>query len=129
MRLRQSIACEYCVWSGLLNPTAEIRMAAGRELHLRACRGWDCTLLTPVYGRLFKHDGYIDTQTFQMIKDGGFDIKSDKQLDQLLAVANCNSALTDTAMSEPVFKMLKRCGQPNVLSLAPLCYFSSKMLM
>ena len=100
---------EYCLrilcLVRLLNPTAEIRMAAGRELHLRGMQGMG---LYPA-NSLFM-EGYLNTtgtsipQTFQMIKDGGFDIKSDKELDQLLAVSNCNSALTDTAMSEPVFK-------------------------
>lgn len=59
------------------NPSAEIRVAAGRELHLRHVQ---CLSLYPA-NSLFT-EGYLNakgsdvTQTLQMIKDAGFDIDS-----------------------------------------------------
>jgi len=72
----------------LLNPTAEIRAAAGRELHLRSMQA---LALYPA-NSLFM-DGYLNTKgantfdTLEMIKDAGFDIKSDKKLDDLIALS------------------------------------------
>ena len=82
-------------------------MAAGRELHLK---GMQVMGLYPA-NSLFM-EGYLNTtgtsinQTFQMIKDGGFDIKSDKQLDYLLAVSKCNLSLSSSKeeLNQPIFK-------------------------
>jgi len=69
-----------------LNPKAEIRAAAGRELHLRQLQ---VLALYPA-NSLFMQ-GYLNTQgdsafqTLQMIQDAGFEIRSDQQLDQLVA--------------------------------------------
>ncbi len=70
----------------LLNPTAEIRMAAGREGHLRSME----VLGLYAANSLFL-DGYLNTKgerrlkTLQMIKDAGFVIKSEIPLNELLA--------------------------------------------
>jgi len=67
------------------NPDAEIRAAAGREVHLRSM---EVMSLYPA-NSLFL-DGYLNTRgndarrTLQMIKDAGFTIRSDKELDELL---------------------------------------------
>jgi len=68
-----------------LNPKAEIRIAAGRELHLRSM---EVMGLYPA-NSLFL-EGYLNIKgkecrrTFQMIKDAGFTIQADQDLDSLL---------------------------------------------
>ena len=80
---------EYCLrvlcLYRFLNPTAEIRIAAGREVHLR---NMEVMALYPA-NSLFV-EGYLNTrgasrrQTLQMIKDAGFTIKADRALEELL---------------------------------------------
>lgn len=71
----------------LLNPKAEIRMAAGREHHLR-----DLQVLGLYPANSLFLDGYLNVQgasrlkTFQMIKDAGFRIRSEKKIDELIAL-------------------------------------------
>ena len=68
-----------------LNPKSELRMAAGREIHLRSL---EVMGLYPA-NSLFL-DGYLNTKgaerikTLQMIKDAGFTIRSTIDLDQLI---------------------------------------------
>lgn len=68
-----------------LNPRAEIRIAAGREVHLRSM---EVMALYPA-NSLFV-DGYLNTRgesrkkTLHMIKDAGFTIKADHALEELL---------------------------------------------
>lgn len=68
-----------------LNPKADIRVAAGREYHLRSLE----TLALYPANSLFL-DGYLNAQgksrvkTLQMIKDNGFTIRSEHGLDELL---------------------------------------------
>ena len=68
-----------------LNPTAEIRVAAGRELHLRSM---EVMGLYPANSLFLQ--GYLNAQgssnssTLRMIKDAGFEIKSEINLDDLL---------------------------------------------
>ncbi len=72
-----------------INPKSELRMAAGREMHLRSMQVMG---LYPA-NSLFM-DGYLNTkgtnhaQTLQMIKDAGFDIQSEHNLEDLLEKAN-----------------------------------------
>jgi len=83
---------EYCLrvlcLFRFLNPTAEIRVAAGREGHLR---GMEVMSLYPA-NSLFM-DGYLNTRgssmakTLRMIKDAGFTIDADKTIDELLKKA------------------------------------------
>ncbi len=80
---------EYCLrvlcLYRFLNPKAEIRIAAGREVHLR---NMEVMALYPA-NSLFV-DGYLNTrgasrrETLQMIKDAGFTIKADRALEDLL---------------------------------------------
>jgi len=68
-----------------INPTAEIRIAAGREEHLRSMAVMG---LYPA-NSLFM-DGYLNTrgagrrQTLEMIRDAGFTIKSDLSIEEIL---------------------------------------------
>ncbi|PIW63418.1 MAG: biotin synthase BioB [Candidatus Omnitrophica bacterium CG12_big_fil_rev_8_21_14_0_65_50_5] len=81
---------EYCLrvlcLYRLLNPKAEVRVAAGRELHLRSL---EVLALYPA-NSLFL-DGYLNTmgadrlKTLQMIQDAGFHIKSEIDLDDIIA--------------------------------------------
>lgn len=83
-----TLSPEYCLrilcLFRLLNPKAEIRAAAGRELHLRSLQ---VMALYPA-DSLFL-DGYLNTKgddrrrTLQMIKDAGFTINSDQPADEL----------------------------------------------
>ncbi len=87
---------EYCLrilcLYRFLNPKAEIRVAAGREIHLRSM---EVMALYPA-NSLFM-DGYLNTKgtdqkrTLQMIKDAGFTINSEKNLDDLLEEDNKKS--------------------------------------
>ncbi|NDC82486.1 biotin synthase BioB [bacterium] len=80
---------EYCLrilsLFRLINPSSELRVAAGREIHLRQLQAFS---LFPA-NSLFM-EGYLNTtgnsavQTLQMIKDAGFSIDSTHELDDLL---------------------------------------------
>ena len=80
---------EYCLrvlcLFRLLNPKAEIRVAAGRELYLR-----DMQVMALYPANSLFLDGYLNTKgddrrrTLQMIKDAGFTINSDHPVDELL---------------------------------------------
>ena len=68
-----------------LNPSSEIRVAAGRELHLRSM---EVMALYPANSLFLQ--GYLNAKgasnarTLQMIKDAGFSIKSETDLDELI---------------------------------------------
>lgn len=89
-----------------INPKAEIRMAAGRELHLRDMQAM---ALYPA-NSLFL-EGYLNAKgsspakTLQMIKDAGFVIKSDHSIDELLAKASESSVPQDPSVEKDI--MLK----------------------
>ena len=90
---------EYCLrvlcLYRFLNPKAEIRIAAGREVHLR---NMEVMALYPA-NSLFV-DGYLNTRgesrrkTLQMIKDAGFTIKADHALEELLKQEDAQNLLT-----------------------------------
>ena len=92
----------------LLNPKAEIRAAAGRELHLRSMQAM---ALYPA-NSLFM-DGYLNTkgantlETLEMIKDAGFTIKSDKKLDDLIALSGLLKPAAKSDSSRVVMKQLE----------------------
>jgi biotin synthase len=81
---------EYCLrvlcLFRFVNPRAEIRISAGRELHLRSLQ----PLALHAANSLFL-EGYLNAkggkalETLQMIRDAGFDIVSDQSLGALLA--------------------------------------------
>jgi biotin synthase len=92
-----------------LNPKAEIRIAAGRELHLRSM---EVLALYPA-NSLFL-DGYLNTRgeerlkTLQMIKDAGFQIRSNYPLDKLIAAEEMQSAAPPaTSIEKRLMKDLK----------------------
>ena len=68
-----------------LNPSSEIRVAAGRELHLRSL---EVMALYPANSLFLQ--GYLNAKgssnarTLRMIKDAGFSIKSEIDLDGLI---------------------------------------------
>jgi len=86
----QELTPEYCLrvlcMFRFVNPTAELRMSAGREAHLRSLQAM---ALYPA-NSLFL-EGYLNAkggrarETLQMIRDAGFDIVSTQNLDDLLA--------------------------------------------
>lgn len=93
-----------------LNPKAEIRVAAGREIHLR-----DLEVLAFYPANSLFLDGYLNTKgnlrkkTFQMLKDGGFTIKSNFDVDVLLKnedLLDNDTTLSDN-VSQTVMKNLK----------------------
>lgn len=69
-----------------LNPKAEIRVAAGREMHLRAM---EVMALYPANSLFLQ--GYLNakgasnTRTLRMIQDAGFAIRSEINLDEILS--------------------------------------------
>ncbi len=80
-RLCLRILCLY----RFLNPKVELRIAAGREYHLRDLQAFGLYPANSIF-----MDGYLNAKglsrrkTLQMIKDAGFKIKSDKSLDELI---------------------------------------------
>ena len=105
---------DYCLrvlcLARFLNPSAEIRAAAGREMHLRSMQ---VMALYPA-NSIFM-EGYLNTvgnaadQTLQMIKDAGFTVKTEFSLDALLNQAKASS------LNKPVLKGKEelRRGQPS----------------
>ncbi len=85
----QGLTPEFCLkvlcLFRFLNPQAEIRIGAGREIHLR---NMEILALYPANSLFLQ--GYLNTKgssnarTLQMIKDAGFEIKSDVNIDDLL---------------------------------------------
>lgn len=81
---------EYCLkvlaMYRFTNPKAEVRCTAGREFHLRSL---EALALYPA-NSLFL-DGYLNakgatvSRTYQMIHDAGFDIVSDRRIEDLIA--------------------------------------------
>ncbi len=86
----QDLTPEFCLrilcLFRFLNPQSEVRVGAGREGHLR---GLEVLALYPANSLFLQ--GYLNTKgssnvkTLQMIKDAGFEIKSDVNLEELLA--------------------------------------------
>jgi biotin synthase len=77
-----------------LNPSSEIRVAAGRELHLRSM---EVMALYPANSLFLQ--GYLNAKgssnasTLRMIKDAGFSIKSEADLDELIVGGNSKVVL------------------------------------
>lgn len=103
---------EYCLrilcLYRFLNPDTEIRIAAGREFHLRSM---EIMCLYPA-NSLFL-DGYLNVKgsstlkTLQMIKDAGFAIKSDHGLEEFLKKGERLPTECSTNSSKPFMKGLK----------------------
>lgn len=88
-----------------LNPDAEIRIAAGREAHLRSMQ---VMALYPANSLFI--DGYLNAkgasrnQTLQMIKDAGFAVKADQALAELLEQEEGDSDLLKIDNRRPEMK-------------------------
>ena len=73
-----------CVFR-LLNPRAEIRIAAGREFHLRHLQAMALYPANSLFlSGYLNAKGESDVNTLQMIKDAGFTIESEQNIDDLL---------------------------------------------
>ena len=86
----RGLSPEYCLrvlcLFRFLNPQAEIRMAAGREIHLRSLEPLGLLAANSLFLQGYLNArGAADVRTLQMIKDAGFSIVSDIPLDQLLS--------------------------------------------
>ena len=102
-----ALSPEYCLrvlcLYRFLNPKAEIRVAAGRERYLRSM---EVMALYPA-NSLFL-DGYLNAKgadrgrTYQMIKDAGFTIQSDRSLDELIAVETSEGDTGQEGKSEEI---------------------------
>lgn len=92
---RTELKPEYCLrivsLFRFLNPEAEIRIAAGREIHLR-----DLEVLSLYAANSLFMDGYLNAKgstrlkTLQMIRDAGFTINSEHNLEELLTQESIN---------------------------------------
>ena len=89
IQYQQPLTPEYCLRVlavfRFLNPRAEIRVAAGRELYLRDLEPFAFYIANSLF-----MDGYLNTKgsshykTLQMLRDAGFQIQSEFSLDELL---------------------------------------------
>ena len=103
----QGLSPQYCLrvlsMYRLTNPTAEIRIAAGREFHLRSM---EVMALYPA-NSLFL-EGYLNAKgaasnrTYQMIVDAGFEIVSDFSAEQLLETAATVADPGSASAEQPV---------------------------
>jgi biotin synthase len=88
-----------------LNPTAEIRVAAGREIHLRSM---EVMALYPANSLFLQ--GYLNAKgatnarTLQMIKDAGFTIKSEMDLEGLIGEEGPKAELKNLKELRPAAK-------------------------
>jgi len=84
----QALSPEYCLrvlcLFRLLNPEAEIRIAAGRELHLRSLEPLGLYAANSIFLQGYLNvKGDSNARTLQMIKDMGFSISSEMKLEDL----------------------------------------------
>lgn len=89
---------EYCLrvlcMFRFLNPKTEIRMAAGRELHLRSLQVMGLFAANSLFlSGYLNVGGHPDVETLQMIRDAGFDIRSEIPLDELILSARGTAGL------------------------------------
>ncbi|MBN1869775.1 MAG: biotin synthase BioB [Candidatus Omnitrophica bacterium] len=85
----KGLSPEYCLrvlcLFRLLNPEAEIRIAAGREMHLRSLEPIGLYVANSLFLQGYLNvKGESNARTLQMIKDMGFRISSEMKLDDLL---------------------------------------------
>lgn len=89
LKTSQKLSPEYCLrvlcLFRFLNPLAEIRMAAGREIHLRSLEPLGLYAANSLFLQGYLNaKGGVDVRTLAMIKDMGFTIESDIPLDDLI---------------------------------------------
>ncbi len=115
----EGLTPEYCLkvlaMYRFTNPKAEVRCTAGREFHLRSL---EALCLYPA-NSLFL-DGYLNakgatvSRTYQMIHDAGFDIVSDRRIEDLIA-AEVAAGTAD----ETIVKLLQRPAVKDQAALHP----------
>ncbi|MBF0489656.1 MAG: biotin synthase BioB [Candidatus Omnitrophica bacterium] len=108
----QGLTPQYCLrilcLFRFLNPDAEIRVGAGREGHLRSM---EIMSLYPASSLFLQ--GYLNTKgssnarTLRMIKDAGFEIKSDENLDHLIAAETEDISIQGFDDAKAIIKDLK----------------------
>jgi biotin synthase len=78
-----------------MNPKAEIRMAAGREIHLRSLEAVGLYVANSLFIQGYLNTkGTSDKRTLAMIKDGGFVLQSEIPLDELVEDNSLNDLKT-----------------------------------
>ncbi|MGZ0229704.1 MAG: radical SAM protein, partial [Acidimicrobiales bacterium] len=115
----EGLTPEYCLkvlaMYRFTNPKAEVRCTAGREFHLRSL---EALCLYPA-NSLFL-DGYLNakgatvSRTYQMIHDAGFDIVSDRRIEDLIA-AEVAAGTAD----ETIVELLQRPAVKDQAALHP----------
>jgi biotin synthase len=84
-----------------LNPKAEIRIAAGREMHLRSLEPLGLYVANSIFLQGYLNvKGSPDVRTLQMIKDLGFTIKSEVKLDDILKMVGENRSTMQLKRAE-----------------------------
>lgn len=88
---------EYCLrilcLFRFINPRAEIRMAAGREMHLRSLEPLGLYVANSLFLQGYLNArGSSNAKTLQMIRDLGFSIKSEIPLDDLIVRSESEGA-------------------------------------
>lgn len=77
-----------------LNPKAEIRIAAGREMHLRSMEVMGLYPANSIFLQGYLNaKGETNFKTLTMIRDAGFSIKSDFPLEDLISSENKDAAV------------------------------------
>ncbi len=88
-----------------LNPSSEIRIAAGRELHLRSLEVMALYLANSLFLQGYLNvKGGSNARTLRMIKDAGFSIKSEADLDNLIGRDDPKAELKTFKELRPVVK-------------------------
>ena len=91
-----------------LNPSAEIRVAAGREIHLRSLEVMGLYPANSLFLQGYLNaKGETNANTLAMIRDAGFTVKSEYPLEELIAQAGNNTRAQLTADQKALLKGLK----------------------
>ena len=93
LKAAKGLSPEYCLrvlcLFRFMNPKAEIRMAAGREMHLRSLEPLGLLAANSLFLQGYLNaQGSSNVKTLQMIRDMGFTIRSDVSMEKLLAQAD-----------------------------------------
>lgn len=108
----ENLTPEYCLrilcLYRFLNPSAELRASAGREGHLRSLEVMGLYPANSLFLQGYLNaKGSSNLKTLRMIKDAGFQIKSDVNLDDLIAKEGSVEELEGINDSQVVLKDLK----------------------
>lgn len=100
LKCATGLSPEYCLrvlsLFRLLNPSAEIRMAAGREMHLKTLEPLGLYAANSLFLQGYLNaKGGADVRTLSMIRDMGFSIRSEIPLETLLSASDNNTLPVD----------------------------------